>query len=520
MAQDATIRSIFYARFDDDDGPKVLHQVPEGSIIPCPPSQTAMKEPFFDFQAVSSYLIPIREFCNRPLSVCTNGYRILGHPVRITDPDKYERNDFIFNFCIVIDEDAEHGAIKRVVSKLASVFGNLEEQNRFLSRDEESDTIVAAGTEGYGGEKGSKVFAIVEMVFEDLNAVGEAMIPIDKSNTLNLSLFPSRPPPPQIQNHHVPLSVARFTSLQTSAWDLTVQRIIPHVNGINSVSRISALSDVDPSLTRRAIQHLIYYDCILLLDIFSFAAVYAPTPRIKSFIASPTLQSECASYVYSPSSIFTPSPSPSNPVPPSPRSPSNITLIQLYTSLRPSLPLRDFCISHAFQLANIDIRRLITFGVLHGFLYRAHRYALLPTTSSSAPTAAPVLPTTTTTTSKDDDTEAAYRVAALSSGWRLRGSLAGTPTTTTTTPPINGGKEGKQGREEEEGKKDGEKESSGEVKTKESSGRGKAGREVLRFADGMHSLDEACTALKLVEGEVVARMRAAGGDAGVVFVYK
>ena len=139
-----------------------------------------MTEPLFDFQSLSSYLIPIREFCNRSLSVCTNGYRILGYPVCITDSSKYERNDFIFNFCIVIDEDADWTPIKRVVAKLARTFGNLEEQNGLLSGEEERGTVLIAGTDGYGGEKGSRVFAVVEMAFEDLRAVGEAMMPIGK----------------------------------------------------------------------------------------------------------------------------------------------------------------------------------------------------------------------------------------------------------------------------------------------------------------------------------------------------
>lgn len=137
-----------------------------------------MKEPFFDFQSISTYIIPNREFCNRPLGVCSNGYRILGYPVCITDSSRYERNDFIFNFCIVVDEKSDWAPLKGVVGKLARTFNNLEEQDGFLSKEEEDDLLLVAGTEGYGGEKGSKVFAVVEMVFEDLKAAGEAMIPI------------------------------------------------------------------------------------------------------------------------------------------------------------------------------------------------------------------------------------------------------------------------------------------------------------------------------------------------------
>lgn len=158
----------------------MLHQVPEGSIIPCPPSPTAIKVPYIEFHSVSSYLIPYREFCNRPLSICSNGYRILGHPICITDSTKYERNDFIFNFCILLDEKADWTPFRGVIAKLAKLFANLEEQDSFLSKEEKDASIVMAGTEGYGGERGSKVFAVVEMVFEDLRSFGETMIPIGR----------------------------------------------------------------------------------------------------------------------------------------------------------------------------------------------------------------------------------------------------------------------------------------------------------------------------------------------------
>jgi len=68
--------------------------------------------------------------------------------------------------------------LKRVVEKLARVFGNLEDQIGFLSGEEERGQVIVAGNEGYGGEKGSKVFVVLEMVIEDLKAVGEVMIPI------------------------------------------------------------------------------------------------------------------------------------------------------------------------------------------------------------------------------------------------------------------------------------------------------------------------------------------------------
>lgn len=162
-------------------GSTVLHQVPEGSIIPCPPSPTA-QTPLFEYKSIADYIIPRREFCDRlicivpPSSSSRPRHRIIGFPVCIHDDDKYERNDFIFNFCLVLDEDAPYAAYASVIRKLARLLRNLEEQGDFLSEDEERGGWVVAGEVGYGG--GSKVYALCEMILEDLNNYCECMIPI------------------------------------------------------------------------------------------------------------------------------------------------------------------------------------------------------------------------------------------------------------------------------------------------------------------------------------------------------
>jgi hypothetical protein len=91
---------------------------------------------------------------------------------------KYDRNEFIFNFAVVIGEAEEDWACYgEVVRKLGRLLRGLEEQGGFLSKEEEGVWEVG----GWRGWMGSKVYALCEMVLEDLNNYAECMIPIGTS---------------------------------------------------------------------------------------------------------------------------------------------------------------------------------------------------------------------------------------------------------------------------------------------------------------------------------------------------
>jgi nitrogen permease regulator 2-like protein len=127
----------------------------------------------------------------------------------------------MFNLALVLDEDADVSAHASVVRKLARMFRNLEEQSRFLSSeeddelwdamsdysDDESDCPwpnrntalgldgVARGTGPGGGiyalpESGQKVYALCEMILEDLNNYCECMIPIGRTSDTSSSYAP------------------------------------------------------------------------------------------------------------------------------------------------------------------------------------------------------------------------------------------------------------------------------------------------------------------------------------------
>ncbi|QDS70929.1 hypothetical protein FKW77_006737 [Venturia effusa] len=319
------IKAIFFTRFHPEKGSSVLHQVPEGAIVPTPHPLPNLEKPLFDFGAVSEILIPRQEFCDRSVTLCVNHARIIGHPVCIDNP-RYERRQYIFNLAMVLDEDADFSGHMSVVKKLASIFRNLEEQNQFLSKEEKellwatpsledsgeldrlpmldddddddeaetkqtlehvtSDDALLTGSGLLKKDEasiGGKVYALCEMIMEDLNNYCECMIPIDDINTINLKLFPARPSPAPIHPWHVPFATVHLPTVARSS-DLTLQRIIPHINGVLSIAQIATRADTDLSLTRKAVQHLLFYGCVLILDIFQFGAIYAPTAEIASFV--------------------------------------------------------------------------------------------------------------------------------------------------------------------------------------------------------------------------------------------
>ncbi|KAF2846900.1 nitrogen permease regulator 2 [Plenodomus tracheiphilus IPT5] len=577
------IKAIFYTRFHHEKGNRVLHQVPAGSIIP---SQlpSALPTPLIPFPSVTQYLIPTQQFCDRLLTFCVNHHRVIGYPVCIRE-GRYSRNEFIFNFAIVIGEnEADWACYGEVVRKLGRLLRGLEEQGGFLSREEDGvwDDDAGIGTGagyygdldddngvgGFGVGGGSKVYALCEMVLEDLNNYAECMIPIDDSNTINLKLFPTRPPPPPILAHQVPLLTMSLSSLQTPiSSDLTLNRVLTYINGINSISRIAQLADTDLSLTRRAIQHLVYYGCLVLLDIFSFGAIYAPTAEIGGFIMDTDVKDECMRYVRVPrlrtgsnsktvrlgsesdssrdeqgsvSSSATHLISPGAPTPrtseypnpnPTPNNPNDDddgedtwpidheTLITLYTSLRQGLTLKNWVLEHLHQLSGIDVRRLITFGIIKGFLYRVHKYAIV------APSVLPPAPPTSLQTSAAPSVANAVDEDAMT----VRGGMGAVGThhglhpsvqiqrpsiasTTTTLNPVqqqqylsfgNSKNEVLEGVAGLAGAGAGDREQKNSLM-------------LLKFLDGVHCFDEICSELGWAEKVVEARVRGMGDGVGVV----
>lgn len=95
------LQALFYAVFDPHSGPRVVHQVPEGSIataLSAVESRSSKDHEFsasqgesepsrsnrvmFDLSSILDFVIPQPELCDRLITKATHTYKILGYPMR------------------------------------------------------------------------------------------------------------------------------------------------------------------------------------------------------------------------------------------------------------------------------------------------------------------------------------------------------------------------------------------------------------------------------------------------------
>eukprot|EP00741_Cyanophora_paradoxa_P004259 tig00000789_g4135.t1 len=331
------LRAIFFAEFDNVVGPRIAFQSPEGFVSPDV------------FDAVSEYVITKPQIAGKLITICAFGIKILCLPVCL-EKAKYARNALLFNAGFVFAEDAEVEHYEPLVRKLALVLCALETESEFLSRPESKQTLRS----------------ILPRLHEQLCEQGECSVPVDAANTISLKLFSPLPPPSEVKEHQVPVPVFDLRRLVTKDWDLTLQQIVPFVDGINYVKRIAREADVEVGVACKCIQQLVYYGCVRVVDIFQFSNVYAVQPEVHQLWHDPALQREvcmlCSkSTAQSFSSQFRG------------RSVSSGATQSLFhkimavlCAMQPGVTLHDICVQHDVYAWGIDIRRLCVLGVIKG----------------------------------------------------------------------------------------------------------------------------------------------------------
>ncbi|KAK3065662.1 Nitrogen permease regulator 2, partial [Teratosphaeriaceae sp. CCFEE 6253] len=253
---------------------------------------------------------------------------------------------------------------------------------------------------------------------------------------------------------------------------------------------------VEVRLVKRAVRELVYHERAILLDLFHFQAIYTPTANLAWFVRDAEMLEECGAYVALPPPV----PPPLHPDPADAVAVSPATLVALYTSFSPGLTVQDFALAHEDELAGVDGRRLITYGVLKGVLRRVHKYALALDNSSSTRLSSTQdsSPTKSKPKSNEDavgEFDRAWKRAPLTSGWA----------TPPSAPPVLEVGSAGAGRRRSGG--DGEDGDDDDHETVV----------LRRVLDGRHCFDEICVTLGLSEKRVVEKLR--GGAFGEVILF-
>jgi len=233
---------------------------------------------------------------------------------------------------------------------------------------------------------------VMKSILTGLNTNRECAIPVDEANTIYLKPpLPLFPASVALKEHCVPILMKDPSDSSDTAhispfkeWDsvdLVLQQILPHIDGVNHLLRIAQVSGVEIKIVKNCVQHLLYYRCVRLMDLFQTTNIYCTTPQARQFAFNKKMQHECLRFICKSALPQQHQQQQNNLVWP----PSFVKVFSLYCELGSArVPVGQFAITHELESLNIDIRRFVAFGVLNGILRRVHKYPL-KLTGTTAP---------------------------------------------------------------------------------------------------------------------------------------
>jgi len=233
---------------------------------------TAQQQSIFD--ATSDHIISVNELADQIVSVSTHNIHLMTMSTSISDA-RYERNSLLFSVGFVLRRDEPiNWSFRGPLSTIVSAFKTMELESQFLS------TI----------SKRKRMQTILESIVISLNSPNaEANLLLDESNLLNLKLFrPPRALAPRVPEYVVPILLIPEWQLQMFDWDLTINWIIPHIDGIKNARLIAQESEMDDEMCAACLRVLKHHSVIDFCDIFRYSNVYESTPLASSLLSSST----------------------------------------------------------------------------------------------------------------------------------------------------------------------------------------------------------------------------------------
>uniref|UniRef100_A0A1I8I0R2 Nitrogen permease regulator 2-like protein n=1 Tax=Macrostomum lignano TaxID=282301 RepID=A0A1I8I0R2_9PLAT len=325
--QRSDVQCIFYCIFHHEAGPKIEVQEPADFIV---------KE---SFDKVSRYLITKTDFDNRFIWLDAFGSRIMGCAQCIEDK-RYKRNAMHFNIGLVISMDCQVPVkYELIVRKLGRYFHSLEVETAFLS-DPDAQT---------------KLLPVLTSIRASLNGPGSCKLQVLPGRSLELFLKPAAPleAAAMPQDFEVPVLVGRSPPVKT---DIVTSLILPYIDGVSHVAKIACMADVDKSIVKTCLQNLCSLHAVRFLPLTLYSDSYACLTGLHRLVSDPRLGQLCQEAVTLS------------------ERPASGGLFRLFSCMSPGSTLKDLLTLHSGLAANVDVLRLVQFGLLHCLIRRVSAY--------------------------------------------------------------------------------------------------------------------------------------------------
>jgi len=223
------------------------------------------------FDSTSEYIITGSELTGKIITLSTHDVHVMTRPTQITN-ERYERNALLFSIGMVLRRAADPRAFRPLISKLAMTLRSMEIESGILSNS----------TKVY-----HTIQPLLERILISMNSPKwECNLLLNRSTSLNLKLFhPQKPPVSPIHNYQVPVLLVRDFQLGCYEWDLAINWVILHIDGITNARQISVKAEVDLEMVLACLRVLKHHGVIFVIDMFLYTNRYECTNRAAAMLA-------------------------------------------------------------------------------------------------------------------------------------------------------------------------------------------------------------------------------------------
>ena len=370
----------FYAEFDDVKGPVVMYEEPPGCL-------TSDEEGRRIWECFGDYVITSREDLDGvAVSARAGRDAVLCVPQMLRSETRYVRNALLFGLGVAVpgaDLAAATGACLPALQRLSRTLRALEAEAADASWSARKERLEAAlpavleALERAAAQACRRRVAPVSVPWpstRDPNVLALARPWLSRANSRASKAhggLDERRPPPAVDPWEVPILLARPRDLLRlsshkygdDAWDLAVQQVIPHIDGVRSAKQLARAARVDLDVVLRSLRVLRHYRCLAVVDTFQYRNIYRATGRVAQLAASRRALEGCARFCFQGEGRKTV---------------GGLDALRLYCAFSDARSVKDVLLEAARTapkaVAALDARAFVAFGLVHALLVRVHRF--------------------------------------------------------------------------------------------------------------------------------------------------